>query len=45
MEGEKAKVYLDLALLTDPEDGDYYIEPPSVYVAPGTVNDQGLFLP
>jgi len=44
VEGMKTKVYLDLALLSDPEDGEFYIESPTVKVAEGTVDQHGLFI-
>jgi len=42
--GERAKVYLDLALLHDPEDGVFYVEVPTVPVAKDTVDRYGLFM-
>jgi hypothetical protein len=44
VEGERSKVYLDLALLNDPEDGEFFIDFPTVPVAPGTVDQHGLFV-
>ena len=43
--GKRASLYVDLAPLTKPEDGRYFIRPATVRVRLGTVDSQGLPVP
>lgn len=44
IDGERCRLYLDIAPITDVEAGDYDIQPATVRVLPGLVDDRGLFI-